>query len=84
MNSTTEVRRTQRVDYEVQVPCPGVLDYIGVMENKMETAVVSWGCIGRIQGLWVYIGVILGEWKMEWKLRCIGNSYIYICTYICF
>ena len=36
--------------------------HIGIMEKKMETA------IGSRRVIYWYLGVILGQWKREWKL----------------
>ena len=45
--------------------------YIGIMENRMETTLVYWCYIrimeNRMETTLVY-EVLLGYWKMEWKL----------------
>ena len=42
----------------------GVIQGVGIMENKMETTIMVY--IGIILGL--YIGVIVGIIEIEWKL----------------
>ena len=37
--------------------------YIGIMENQMETTIM-----GLYRDYRVYIGVILGYWKIKWTL----------------